>query len=73
MHSDRGLISIWFFIGVLVLIYGILIMGAGVYELYNPSPTPVVLHELHAGIWWGALLILLGSLYTYHFAPWRKQ
>ena len=24
---------------------------------------------LHAGIWWGALLLLLGLIYTIKFAP----
>ena len=35
MHRP-GMISIWFFIGVLLLIYGVLILGAGLYGL-SPS------------------------------------
>ena len=50
MHRS-GMISIWFFIGVLLLIYGILILGAGLYGLAHPPE--VVLAKLHAGIWWG--------------------
>ncbi len=69
MHRP-GMLSIWFFIGVLLLVYGVLILGAGLYGL--SSPPDVVLANLHAGIWWGALLILLGGVYTWHFAP-RKQ
>ena len=58
----RGeMISIWFFIGLLILIYGILILIAGISEL--SSPAAVVMADLHVGIWWGALLILIG-LYT---------
>ena len=53
MHR-QGMVSIWFFIGALLLIYGILITGAGIYELSNPPAHPVVHAELHAGIWWGA-------------------
>ncbi len=62
-------ISIWFFIGILLGIYGILILGAGINELFHASEYSVHLANLHAGIWWGALLILLGLIYTIKFAP----
>jgi hypothetical protein len=66
----KGSISIWFFIGALLLIYGVLILGAGIYGL---SHTPQVrLANLHAGVWWGVLLVILGIVYTYAFFPGRK-
>jgi hypothetical protein len=68
MHRP-GMLSIWFFIGVLLLAYGALICGAGVYELSNPPEHPVVRADLHAGIWWGALLLVLGGIYTVRFRP----
>ncbi len=70
MHRP-GMLSIWFFIGVLLLAYGVLILGAGLYGL--SSPPNVVLANLHAGIWWGGLLIVLGAVYTWHFAPRRQR
>jgi hypothetical protein len=72
MHRP-GMISIWFFIGVLLLIYGVLILGAGVYDWQNPASHPVVLSELHAGVWWGMLLIVLGALYAFKFSPGRGK
>ena len=72
MHGP-GMVSIWFFIGVLLLVYGILICGAGVYELVSPPEHPVVHADLHAGIWWGALLIALGAFYTIRFRPERGR
>lgn len=68
MHRP-GMLSIWFFIGVLLLAYGVLICGAGLYELSSPPEHPVVHAELHAGIWWGALLLVLGGIYTFRFRP----
>ena len=68
MHRP-GMISIWFFIGVLLLVYGILIFGAGIYGLSNPPD--VKLADLHAGVWWGALLTVLGLIYTVKFKPGR--
>jgi len=67
------MISIWFFIGVLLLIYGVLILGAGIYDLSNLAAHPVVMSELHAGIWWGALLIALGVVYSLRFRPGRGK
>ncbi len=66
-----GMVSIWFFIGVLLLIYGVLILGAGIYQLAVPPEHPVVLANLHAGIWWGALVIALGAFYALKFKPKR--
>jgi len=72
MHPHGGRISIWFFIGVLVLVYGLLIFGAGVYELFAKSVQTVVLADLHAGIWWGLLMLILGGIYTYRFFPGKE-
>jgi hypothetical protein len=73
MHPDRTgkrLVSIWFFIGVLLVIYGFLIIGQGMWEMFYPPTQPVVLAELRAGLWWGSLLIVLGAVYVGRFAPW---
>ncbi|HUO24219.1 MAG TPA: hypothetical protein VMU61_01055 [Candidatus Aquilonibacter sp.] len=66
-------ISIWFFIGISLLVDGGIILGAGVYELMYPPQFPPVLFGLHASVWWGALLTLLGAFYCRHFAPSRTS
>jgi hypothetical protein len=63
-------VSIWFFIGVLLLVYGVLITGAGIYGLVHPPA--VKLAGLHAGLWWGLLLVVIGGVYTYAFFPARR-
>jgi hypothetical protein len=72
MHRP-GMLSIWFFIGLLLLAYGILILGAGIFEYLSPPPHPLVLAELHAGIWWGGLLIAMGLFYSLRFRPGRNN
>jgi hypothetical protein len=72
MFSGRS-ISIWFFIGLCLVVNGGLILAAGLYELAHPPQYPVVLFNLHASIWWGGLLFLLGIFYSRHFAPGRGQ
>lgn len=62
-------ISIWFFIGVALLVNGALILGAGIYELVKPPEVRVVLYQLHANVWWGAILLIVGTLYCVKFRP----
>ena len=73
MMEPKGSFSVWFFVGVSLLVNGILVFGAGVYELANPPELRVVLYNLHASIWWGAILAILGVVYCYHFSPWRRS
>jgi FtsH-binding integral membrane protein len=70
MHGHG--ISIWFFIGLSLLVNGILITGAGIWELISPPENRVVLFQYHANVWWGALLLLLGLLYCVRFSPKRQ-
>jgi hypothetical protein len=68
-----GSISIWFFIGISLLVNGLLIFGAGIYEYLNPPVEKVMLFNLHASIWWGAILAFLGALYSYLYSPGRTK
>ncbi len=68
-----GSISIWFFIGISLFVNGLLIFGSGVYEYLNPPAQPLVLANLHAGIWWGAILTIVGALYSFYFSPSRTK
>jgi hypothetical protein len=68
-----GSVSIWFFIGLSLLVNGALILGTGIYELISPPMERVVLYRLHANIWWGLLLLVLGIIYCLHFSPAREK
>jgi hypothetical protein len=65
-------ISIWFFIGLSLLVNGALIVSAGVWQIFNPPINPVVLFRLHANVWWGAMLLVFGVIYCIRFAPTRR-
>jgi len=71
MSEHKHFISIWLFVGTLVLVYGLLILGSGIYELSHPLRK--TLAELHAPIWWGGLLIVLGVGYILIFRPRREK
>ncbi len=72
MHGGHGSLSIWFFIGVLLTAYGVIITAAGIYELSSPPANPPVLASLHASIWWGAVLLVIGLIYFIRFFPRKK-
>jgi len=71
MHGSG--IQIWFFIGISLLVNGVLITYSGIWEWMNPPLNPVVLFHLHANVWWGAVLAVIGMFYCYKFAPSRAS
>jgi hypothetical protein len=71
--KSGGALSIWFFIGVSLLVNGALIFASGIYELVSPPENRVVLYDLHANIWWGGFLLLVGVLYCVRFSPTRER
>ncbi len=67
------MISIWFFIGISLAVNGALICGAGIYQVINPPVNPdIVLFNLHASVWWGAVLFIIGLIYCLKFSPKRR-
>jgi hypothetical protein len=71
--KSSGSISIWFFIGLSLLVNGILILASGLYELIQPPAVPVVLFHLHAAIWWGALMSIIGAIYCFYYLPGKGR
>ena len=65
----HGRLSIWFFIGMLLTAYGVLITASGLYELVSPPINPPVLANLHATLWWGLVLLIIGLVYFINFYP----
>ena len=71
VEGEAGrMISIWFFIGISLAVNGALILAAGIYQRVKPPLNPgVVLFQLHANVWWGAVLLVIGLMYCWQFAP----
>ena len=70
-HKHREMLPVWFFVGVLLLIYGIIILTIGIEELSHPAP--VMLAKYQASLWGGILLTALGGFYTIRFWPRRRH
>jgi hypothetical protein len=65
-------LSIWFFIGVMLTIYGAMILGYGISELVSGHTANVILANLHAPVWWGGFMLVIGLVYGIHFRPGRN-
>ena len=65
--STEQSLSIWFFVGVLMLSCGLIIFGQGIYEFSHPAIT--VLANLHPAFWWGMVMTIFGGFYTIRFRP----
>jgi hypothetical protein len=72
MHGSG--IAIWFFIGVLLVLYGGMIAIYGIYEWATANyPAGVQLTDLHTPVWWGGTLLVIGLLYVIKFRPGRAS
>lgn len=71
--KSGGSLSIWFFVGLCLGVNGALIFATGIYEIMFPPAEKVVLYGLHANVWWGAVLLLLGLFFSLRFSPARER
>jgi hypothetical protein len=71
--KSGGHLSIWFFTGICLGVNGLLIFATGIYELAHPPLNEVVLYNLHANIWWGGFLLILGLFFSFRFSPARER
>lgn len=71
--SIRKMISIWFFVGGLLAVYGVLILIAGWSNGMAAGGREVVMQGLHLQIWWGIVLVIMGLGYVIRFRPGRGK
>ena len=62
-------LSIWFFVGIMTLAYGVVLVPYGAWEWFGRHEAHTVLNNLHPTFWWGLLLTLFGGIYTFCFRP----
>lgn len=60
-QNEEKIVSIWTWVGLILLVYGILIVSAGIYYISHPQPQ--VLAELNPSLWWGALMTVAGIIF----------
>jgi len=53
------MLSIWFFVGVMLTILGTLVFATGVNYIFHPQDRTALAH-LNSNLWWGAVMLLSG-------------
>ena len=53
---------IWFFVGLILIVMGGLIVLSGLYLLINPPVVKTVLASEHPDIWWGGIMVVFGGI-----------
>ena len=54
---------IWYFVGFFLLTVGVIILGTGVYYVFDPPAQQPVLAHLQPSVWWGAVITLAGLIF----------
>jgi uncharacterized membrane protein HdeD (DUF308 family) len=54
---------IWYFVGLILSVMGLVLIIAGLYNLFSSAEPKTVLPHLHADIWWGVIMLIVGLIY----------
>lgn len=60
---EKEMKSIWYFVGLLFVVFGSLILISGLYHLVSPVEVKTVFYEIHPNIWWGGLMLIVGIVF----------
>jgi hypothetical protein len=71
MSRERHMVPVWFFIGILLVLYGATVLVAS--WLDYSKPTTVALAQYHPGIYGGIFLLVIGGFYAIWFRPGRHK
>jgi FtsH-binding integral membrane protein len=71
MRARHHMLPVWFFIGLLLTMYGVIILITSIVGWSQPSQA--ILAQYHPGLWGGILLLLIGCLYVLKFRPRRPS
>ena len=58
-NETAKLISIWTWVGLILLCYGLIITATGIYYAFTELPATALGH-LNPSLWWGGFMMLSG-------------
>jgi hypothetical protein len=64
-------VTIWFLCGIILLVYGLTVVGSGIYNAVHPPD--VYGAHLHLDIWWGLGLTIIGAVFLWRQWPGRQS
>lgn len=66
MQNDENQHSgsmLWILIGLILMIYGVLIFGTGLYHTVTKNPFHTALANIHPDMLWGSVMFIAGLLF----------
>jgi hypothetical protein len=57
--------SIWFFVGLMLVVVGGLVLLAGILDFLSPPAATTVLGGFHPAIWWSMLMLAVGAIFLF--------
>ncbi len=64
MENSKKMIPVWFWVGVMMLTYGVLILGIGIYFVISP-PQNYAARWTNPNLWWGITMTIVGAIFLY--------
>lgn len=55
---------IWYFVGLILVAMGIIVLLAGVMIYYNPPAQTTVLADTRPNLWWGGVMVVFGGVFV---------
>jgi hypothetical protein len=62
-EQSAGMKSIWYLVGLLLLVMGALVLLGGIGDLVSPPAHATVLARLRPNLWWGAVMMIAGAVF----------
>jgi hypothetical protein len=60
--SEHTMKPIWYFVGLILIVIGGIVILSGIYQIVDPPAVKTVLAETNPSIWWGALMTVFGGV-----------
>lgn len=61
--NEPKMLSIWFWVGSMLGIYGLIVFSCGIYYHFVPNAVSILSHN--PGLWWGAIMLLASVVFLF--------
>jgi protein-S-isoprenylcysteine O-methyltransferase Ste14 len=68
--ADANMLSIWYFVGLMLTVLGVIVTLTGVYYIFSPQHE-TKLAELNPSLWWGCVILVAGLIFL--ITSWKRH
>jgi len=61
-NTTPKMISIWFWVGLVLGVYGLIITGTGIYYIFEPAALAGKIGG-NPNLWWGIIMTVAGAIF----------